>query len=194
MWIASARNVTTLARAQALNLQKSVRAELAQYFWRTRKRWRRHRESRLRYLCAKLRLSTAVEAEKIYQAHLRQAARDCTEIALRVAAEILETEISINSDGVRTRVGTLLDELRCSTRRVLLVNPIDYEQLRAQSQSQLYDCELAVEPKLERGCAILQLPAGTIKIDPYLTLEQVREDTLRKFSPELERLDRTNSP
>ncbi len=112
-----------------------------------------------------------------YQKVIQQANRECLDLALTIAEEIIATQINSNSGLVAIRITKLLESLLDKNGIKIKVNCADYQEVNKT----LHDLELQRQIKIEGvkcieiGNAIIETVSGKIELDWRKHLEQLKQ-------------------
>ncbi|NDC36772.1 MAG: hypothetical protein EBZ48_01835 [Proteobacteria bacterium] len=153
--LAIARGVSIRSKQQAKKLRETTRQELAMQGWSLRQRLQRRFAKLLSRERSKQQAVNALEVERRYQEVVSHAHRDCLEVALTVAREIVGDLLASDTDKIAARVSRGLERL--SHGRVLSLEVSE-------------GCEGAIRTALERRGHVLpikgvgEIPTGVIRI------------------------------
>lgn len=164
---------TTQQEEEAHRTIRATRAALAARVWRLRAR------ARSVGLAAGRRASAdAVEAlidqTRRYTEVVRAAERDCLELSVAIAAEIVEADLVPNTDLLARRIERALSELLDHRAPRFFVAETEVKRLR-EALPTVPPEAIQSDQSLAPGDAILETPAGSIRLVWREHLERIRE-------------------
>ncbi|MFM1848538.1 MAG: Flagellar assembly protein FliH [Pseudomonadota bacterium] len=125
-----------------------------------------------------------------YQAYsdtVHAAHRDCLEIAVAIAAEIVEADLVPNHLLLTRRIDRALRKLTRDRIVRILTAPAETDALRRYLELSLegWSIEIAADSSIDLGDAALETPAGRIHFDWREQLATIRNHYLRELAPPL---------
>jgi flagellar biosynthesis/type III secretory pathway protein FliH len=124
-----------------------------------------------------------LELNEKYKRNLRQANRDCLEIALGIAKQIIGDEISEKSGLLAKRIEQAIEGLALRSKITVAINSKDSAReaysLEALKQKYLFDC--IVKETIIEGAFVIKSSEGSVTIDwrdHFDSIEQALRTTL----------------
>jgi len=152
---------------------------LAHSVWRTRARARRVGHA-AGYRAGLREGENMADLERRYAATVRSAQRDCLELCVSIAAEIVATDLAPETEILGRRIAHELTRLIDQRTITIRVGPHDHDALCAAltARSPGRPFTLESDPQLGVGDAIIETPAGSVRLVWREHLAVIRERLL----------------
>lgn len=181
--LAAIRELKQRLETNATNERRTLRCRLAARICRwkrtTRERALRQARREVERECA----TALLMAEYAYQRALRTAHRECTELAVAIAKEAIEADLSIQSDFVTGQIRSQLDRLMFARRIRISGHPGDLVAIRNGIGEQS-GVEFREDPTCPHGSALLTTACGSVSLDWRDSLSAVKEGLLGQIDRE----------
>jgi flagellar biosynthesis/type III secretory pathway protein FliH len=120
------------------------------------------------------------DLEQRYAATVRSAQRDCLELCVSIAAEIVATDLAPETEILGRRIAHELNRLIDQRRITVRVGPHDHGALSAAlaTRAPARAFTLEADPHLNSGDAIIETPAGSVRLVWREQLALIRERLL----------------
>lgn len=180
--LAIARDTLHEAQSKALQLLAATRKELASNAWRMRKRARRVGFSAGRKV-GQAELQKFLDFESVYARTIHAAERDCVELSVALASEIIGQDLAPNTDllleRIKRAIGSLLEQriIRIS------VNPSAVSDVTFGMHG-IRGLEVVGDDLIATGNAVIDTASGRLELDWRAHLESLRQRLLNKVHNE----------
>jgi flagellar biosynthesis/type III secretory pathway protein FliH len=192
--LTNARFVQEGAEAKASITVQSARKRAAGKIAAARTRARRLGREQAERTSQTDLLKKFLDQQLSYEKAIQAAHHDCLELALRVAKEVLQIEVALNSESLASRVSAALKAFVDSQTPEIHVNPENLENIKTSIGSLLGDKKYKLIPQsaIEPGNALLVSKVGSVAIDWITHLEQIRAQLRKALRQRQEIRDRND--
>lgn len=126
-------------------------------------------------------LDAVIERMTRYSEIVRAARKDCLDLSVAIAAEIMEVDLVPNTDLLAQRIERAIKELLESRTPCIHVAPADVETLSLSLRA-APSTAIVPDPSLTMGDAIIETTAGQVRLVWREHLEHIRERLVGRVS------------
>ncbi len=122
------------------------------------------------------------KATELYEQSLVKANKDCLELAIKIAAEILQIETISNTDSLAGKIKIGIDKLLNVENLCIKVNQTHIEEMKVIFSNYPKKITITAEGSLEAGNAIIETENGQINLNWKTQLELIHQALLSKIN------------